>query len=431
MILKASQRAGGLQLARHLMNHVDNDHIDLHEVRGFVSKTLRGAFTEAYAVSRGTRCKQFLFSVSLSPPETESVPIEIFERAVDDIEEKMGLVGQPRAIVFHEKEGRRHAHAVWSRIDVAEMKAINLPHFKLKLRDLSRQLYLENGWKMPRGLMNSEERNPLNFTLAEWQQAWRSKVDPRQIKEVLQDCWAVSDSRSAFASALSERGFYLAQGDRSGHVVIDWRGDVYAISRWVGIKAKDVRAKLGEADDLSSVDEVKTRLAQHFSDKLNAFADDVSRRHDKASLTLRERKRKLIVRQRGKREQFRQDQAQRKTKEAHQRSERLPKGLKALWYRVNGRWRQIVRQNEADFLACEERDRIERQDLINAQLAERRQLQREIRLLEQQQALTREQLDRDVAAYLTLSPDEQDRALSAEQEARTDRGRQRQRRPER
>lgn len=381
MILKASQRAGGLQLARHLMNDVDNDHIDVHEVRGFVSDTLQGAFAEAYAISRGTRCKQFLFSVSLSPPETERVPIEIFERAVDDIEEKMGLVGQPRAIVFHEKEGRRHAHAVWSRIDVTEMKAINLPHFKLKLRDLSRQLYLENGWKMPRGLMNSEERNPLNFTLAEWQQARRAKVDPRQIKEILQDCWAVSDSRSAFASALSERGFYLAQGDRRGHVVVDWRGDVYAVSRWVGIKAKDVRARLGEADDLPRVDEIKSRLAQQFGDKLKSFADDVSKCHDKAAQALQHRKHQLIVRQRGEREQLRQDQSQRKTQEARLRSERLPKGLKALWYRVNGRWRQIVRQNEADFIACEVRDRTERQDLINAQLAERRKLQREIRLL--------------------------------------------------
>ncbi len=107
----------------------------------------------------------------------------------------MGLSGQPRAIVFHEEEGRRHAHAVWSRIDVSQMKAINLPYFKLKLRDLSRQLYLDHGWKMPVGLMNSEARNSMNFTFAEWQQAKRRKSDPRQIKETLQECWAVSDTR--------------------------------------------------------------------------------------------------------------------------------------------------------------------------------------------------------------------------------------------
>src|SRR5262245_54439961 len=148
MILKASQRGGGLQLAAHLMNDVDNDHIELHELRGFIASSLQGAFKETYAVSRGTRCRQFLFSVSLNPPEAELVPIEVFESAISEIEGRMGLTGQPRAVVFHEKEGRRHAHAVWSRIDARQMKAINLPHYKLKLRDVSRQLYLDHGWKM-------------------------------------------------------------------------------------------------------------------------------------------------------------------------------------------------------------------------------------------------------------------------------------------
>jgi len=210
MILKGSQRSGGTQLAIHLLKTDENEHVEIHEVSGFMSDTPMEAFNEAYAISRGTKCRQFLFSLSLSPPEKESVPVEVFEKAIADIETKIGLTGQPRVIVFHEKEGRRHAHCVWSRIDVEKMKAINLPHFKLKLRDVSRELYLEHGWQMPRGLVNSEERNPLNFTQAEWQQAKRIKQDPRAIKEAFQDCWAISDSKTAFANALEYRGYYLA-----------------------------------------------------------------------------------------------------------------------------------------------------------------------------------------------------------------------------
>jgi hypothetical protein len=89
------------------------------------------------------------FSLRLNPPLAEHVPIEAFEAAIEQIEHKLGLDGQPRAIVFHEKEGRRHAHAVWSRIDTQTMTAVNLPHYKMKLRDVSRNLYLEHGWKMP------------------------------------------------------------------------------------------------------------------------------------------------------------------------------------------------------------------------------------------------------------------------------------------
>ena len=141
MILKASQRSGSAQLARHLLNTRDNEHVEIHELRGFVSGTLDGAFKEAHAVSKGTRCTQFLFSLSLSPPEKENVPIAVFEKAIDEIEDRLGLTGQPRAVVFHEKEGRRHAHCVWSQIDAGVLKAVPLPHFKRK--PTSRSAWME------------------------------------------------------------------------------------------------------------------------------------------------------------------------------------------------------------------------------------------------------------------------------------------------
>jgi len=125
MILKASQRAGGMQLAHHLQKTDDNEHVEIHKIGGFVADDLIGAFKEAHAVSLGTRCQQFLFSLSLSPPEMAKVPIEVFEQSIAEIAARMNLDGQPRAIVFHEKEGRHHAHCVWSRIDVNQMKAIN------------------------------------------------------------------------------------------------------------------------------------------------------------------------------------------------------------------------------------------------------------------------------------------------------------------
>ncbi len=124
-----------MELAKHLLNGDENDHVTVHEVRGFVSETLAGALREAEAMSRGTRCKQFLFSVSLNPPEYADVPIEDFEAAIEEIERKLHLIGQPRIVVFHEKNGRRHCHAVWSRIDTEKLVAVNMAHFKRKLMD--------------------------------------------------------------------------------------------------------------------------------------------------------------------------------------------------------------------------------------------------------------------------------------------------------
>ena len=173
MILKGKQRAHGRQLGTYLLKIDQNEHVEVHELRGFMSHDLPSALSEIDAVSKGTRAQQPFFSLSLNPPQTERVSTKAFEAAIEQVEKKLGLEGQPRAIVFHEKEGRRHAHAVWSRIDTKQMKAINLPHYKIKLRDVSRSLFLEHGWTMPPGLIDREDRNPLNYSLAEWQQARR------------------------------------------------------------------------------------------------------------------------------------------------------------------------------------------------------------------------------------------------------------------
>ena len=261
MILNGNQRGGAKDLAVHLLKP-ENDHVQVHELRGFVSDDLMGAFTESYAISRGTRCKQFLYSLSLNPPEGAKVSTEAFEEAADKVEKRLGLDGQPRAIVFHEKNGRRHAHVVWSRIDPQEMKAVQLSHSKRKLREVSLELFREHGWAMPKGLIDREARDPKNFTLAEWQQAKRVGKDPRQIKAAIQDAWAISDTRGALEAALDERGPVLARGDRRGFVVLDRDGEIYSLPKWAGLKTKDVRARLGSEKTLPGVAEARGRIAK-------------------------------------------------------------------------------------------------------------------------------------------------------------------------
>lgn len=68
--MKGSQRAGATQLAIHLLKD-ENEHVEIHEISGFVSDNPMGALKEAQAISKGTKCHQFLFSLSLSPPDKE------------------------------------------------------------------------------------------------------------------------------------------------------------------------------------------------------------------------------------------------------------------------------------------------------------------------------------------------------------------------
>lgn len=396
MILVGNQRGGGKNLAQHLLKE-ENEHVDVYELRGFASDNLNGAFNEAYAVSRGTRCRQYLFSLSLNPPPNENVRTEDFEAAITRVEDRLGLSGQPRAIVFHEKEGRRHCHAVWSRIDPVEMKAVQLSFSKRQLMEISRELYLEHGWKMPRGLMASEERDPRNFTLAEWQQCKRTGKDARNVKTALQDCWAVSDTRQAFAAALEERGYKLAKGDRRSFVAVDMHGEAYAISKYVGIKTKNVKARLGDETDLPSVAQRKAEFAEQIARRLHELKAEQDREHAHRR-ALAEQERKALVRQhQQERQRIAEIQRQRWEKETRERQQRFNKGLRGLWDRMTGERKRIEQRNEREMLLSLQRDRAEKDALIFRQMDERRTLQQRIVTLRQQQQGQTREIKQDIA----------------------------------
>jgi hypothetical protein len=401
MILKASQRGGSTQLAAHLLKTHDNEHVAVHELRGFSSDDLQSALHEIYAVSRGTRAKQFLFSLSLNPPPQERVEIEAFEEAIDAVEQKLGLTGQPRAVVFHEKEGRRHAHVVWSRIDTEKMKAINMAHFKLKLRDLSRELYLDHGWRMPRGLMNSQERDPKNYTREEWEQAKRAKQDPRALKAMFQECWSISDGPKAFANALQARGYTLAKGER-GHVAVDFRGEIYAVAKWVGVKAKEMRAKLGEAERLPTIAEAKATIAAGMTAMLRGHIANAEAASQKKLAALALHKSQLVEKQRKERADLEAAHEKRWAKENAQCAARLNKGFRGIWDRLTGRYGKQARDNEREALEASRRDRREKDALIERHLDERQGYHIFAKQVKATHGRNVEELHRDVADYMRM-----------------------------
>ena len=379
MILKAKERGDGGQLARYLLATRDNDHVELHEVSGFVSDDLVDALHEADAIARGTRCKNYLFSMSLNPPVGARVSTLEFEQAADQIEQKLGLENQPRAIVFHEKDGRRHAHVVWLRIDAQRMRAINLPHFKSKLRDVSRELFLEHEWDMPRGLQDRNLRDPLTFTREEWQQAQRVGIDPREIKTVFQQCWAASDNRASLEQALKERGFWLARGDRRGFVAIDYRGEIYSLSRYASVKTKELEARLGDPKRLPSIEEAKARIAEHLSRKLEGFIKETERSTKQRLAMLNFRKAEMVGRHGDDRARLLEMHERRWLAETKERAKRLPRGFSGIWHRLTGQYAKIKAQNEQETLKAWHRDRAEKDALIFRQIEEREALQRDIK----------------------------------------------------
>ncbi|MGJ8628764.1 MAG: relaxase/mobilization nuclease domain-containing protein [Sulfitobacter sp.] len=405
MILVGNQRGGGKNLALHLMKD-ENERVQVHQIRGFASDDLQSAFQESYAMSRATRCKQHLFSLSLNPPHEAETSPELFEATADKIEERLGLTGQPRAIVLHTKNGRTHAHAVWCRVDTENMKAVQLSFTKRKMQDVSRELYREHGWTMPRGFERTEFRDPRNYSLAEWQQAKRADKDPAKLKAMFQDTWAMSDSKVAFKNALQERGFHLARGDRRGHVAVDYKGEVYPVSRWTGVKAKDVRARLGDLDALPFVaqaeraakDVVAKRLAElerQQKEQARIKAEQLTQQKERQARVHREHRAKLA--------------AQQKAKQAQERAERnarLRKGLAGLLDRITGKRRKTITQNATEAKQSVARDASQLKEVAHHQKQSKLEVLSKEQTLRKQFKESRKELQQDIQRLTTPPPDE-------------------------
>jgi hypothetical protein len=403
MIFYASQRAHAAELANHLLNGDENDHVTVHEVRGFVSETLAGALREAEAMSRGTRCKQFLFSVSLNPPEYADVPIEDFEAAIEEIERRLHLIGQPRIVVFHEKNGRRHCHAVWSRIDTEKLVAVNMAHFKRKLMDITHALFLKYGWKMPDGMKKGQPRSPWHMTREEHRQAVRLSEDPQALKAMFKGAWEQSDSKETFVRALQERGFLLAQGDRRGFVALDVTGGVYSLTRWLDIGTRELKARLGLPEKLPDVATAKTFLAERMGENLQRYIAESKQHAKEIRQPLVQEIRALVAVQRKEREALIQRQQTRWTLETRQRAARLPRGFKGIWHKATGEYKKIRALNEVETKTALERDRKELHALVQSHLSERQELQKTVKIYKEEHKAEALRIRQEIARYVSTA----------------------------
>lgn len=136
--------------------------------------------------------------------------------------------GQWPAAAFHVKHGRGHCHVVWSRIDTAKMRAVQLSHDRQKLRTLARELAHEFGLPLPEGLARdagNDRARKKDMTLQEKAQAEATGITPRERRAEITDAFRRSDSATAFRAALKEKGYVFASGDKRGFVVVDRFGN--------------------------------------------------------------------------------------------------------------------------------------------------------------------------------------------------------------
>ena len=274
MIPFASQRAGGQDLATHLMNEHDNEYMELAQVRGAIARDLHGAFAEWEAQAAAlTRCRQYLCSLSINPDELQGrLTREQYLDYIDRAEAKLGLAGQPRAVVFHIKEDERgrmreHCHVVWSRIDAEKGKAVPLSFFKEKLMTVTREFARDHGLELPDGYRRHEEKvRRRNRQLSGYDciKQKETGISHEERMAAVTAAWKRSDDGKAFVNALADLGYILARGrNEKRPVLVDFYGHTTALTRLIddpAVKTKHVRERLGPdyaPENLPSVEEAQ------------------------------------------------------------------------------------------------------------------------------------------------------------------------------
>lgn len=397
MLLKASQRSGARNLAAHLLNDRDNEHVELLDIRGCVADDLTTALVEMDAQATGTKARKPLFSVSFNPPEHEEATLEQFEDAIKRVEKQFGLENQARALILHQKKGRRHVHAVWSMIDRDQKKALEVKFYKNRLMDIARDLYREHGWEVPKGLQQDKREAKRkgqkidrgmadNYTLAEKRQAERMGRNPQEFKKLVRELYEQADTRYAFESSLAEKGLFLARGDRP-YCIVDATGHPQNLARLVRRKQEELEERLGDPSTLPTVEQVQEVIRQRALDeRFKRSLSELRERQARERNLYRKQLTEMQVQHRSQNDTLRRQQWRRTLEEERARAQRLRGGIIRMFdklvTRVTGDETRTQKRIGREREDSRRRDLREKDELHRKQRHEREQLKWGLRELE-------------------------------------------------
>lgn len=198
--------------------------------------------------------------------------------------------------------------------------------------------------------------------------------------------------------------------------------NVYALSRALGIKAKEVKARLGDPADQLSVSEAESLIDRKISEQLRGFIKAFKDKQAEAWHPLDAERQALKDQHRAARAALSAFHAKRSKAELKDRLV-LRTGLGGLWDRFTGRAAEIRKANELAAWQSAKRDQSERDTLVFDQMIERRKLQSKVHALRQSQQLERSVMARMIGdAYRTKSlgivrPTDEARAMARKRTA--------------
>lgn len=243
MVITGKTRTNAKQLGEYLVTQGENERIEVLDVRGATSWHVPHAVLEFGLAAELTRGRKGLYHATIDPAYGEdNLTQEQWQRCADVLGEQLGLAGQPRVIVLHNKKGRTHAHVVWQR---AKGSVFVSDSHSFRQHDKAREI-LEKEFSHKR------------------------TYQPAQVKNFLTTEWNAATSPEEFYSRITASGFRLAHGERRAYTVLTPEGlKLDLVRQLTGIKTAQVKERLaGLAGKLPHERDMKGRDRQSTLEQL-------------------------------------------------------------------------------------------------------------------------------------------------------------------
>ena len=241
MIINGQAVKGAKRLAKHLLKG-ENEIVRILEISGVVSNdNLHEALRDMEIIGDLTKSRsgKVLYHANINPRANERLTPEAYIKASDRLMKELGFIGQPRAIVMHQKQGRQHAHLVvqLTDIDRCKLKSISNNYYKHKTvaRELEHSLELA---------YTSEHKTGRTYSQAEAQQTKKLNYKVKDFRHIVQRVYKHAKTGTLLQQGLNRWGMMVAKGKRL--VLLDQKGQPHSLTRILKpiATAKEVREKM-------------------------------------------------------------------------------------------------------------------------------------------------------------------------------------------
>ena len=236
-------------------------------------------------------------------------------------------------------------------------------------------------------------------------------IDPKEIKMLCQDAWKHSDDLKSFKHALEERSLFLAQGDRRGFVVLDNSSKVYSLSRFGGIKTKELKNRLGSPDQLPTVTATQDKIRLSFNSEIFSRIALLKKRHADEIQPLQDKKAELVRVQRAERRELSDQQRVKRQILTKEGRDKFRRGVMGFFDKVTGREKRIRLINQKETANLKQKQKTAREELVFRHGGVRSVLQGEFKQVRDKQQQERTLLAKRIHEFRQMKDRERKNSL--------------------